>query len=188
MRKSGKPRLACARTSGTQGPHDTLSAGAISAQAIAPLWRFASLALGPGSRSARARALAALARDTRVSCPGRVLAREDPGPRGDIMNALRESCAGSAQVGSTLICAHRWRFRLAIAGRMAHNSRPAPIFGIGGRETGRAPVEGGAHVHWQQISRLRASLPSVGRERSDRRAAQAVPDSCQRLDTVRAGA
>jgi hypothetical protein len=39
------------------------------------------------------------------------------------------------------ICAHRWRFRLAIARRMAHNPRPAPIFGIGGRETGRAPVE-----------------------------------------------
>src|SRR5437588_12592555 len=32
---------------------------------------FAILALGPGSRSPRARALAALARDTRIACPGR---------------------------------------------------------------------------------------------------------------------
>src|SRR5437899_2783215 len=32
---------------------------------------FAYLALGPGSRSARERALAALARDTRIACPGR---------------------------------------------------------------------------------------------------------------------
>src|SRR5947207_9190488 len=32
---------------------------------------FAILALGPGSRSARVRALATLARDTRLACPGR---------------------------------------------------------------------------------------------------------------------
>src|SRR5881392_3457104 len=32
---------------------------------------FAILALGPGSRSARVRALATLARDTRMACPGR---------------------------------------------------------------------------------------------------------------------
>ncbi len=51
---------------------------------------FANLALGPGSRSARERALAALARDTRIACPGRAtpdLIRgakiRDPGPRGE---------------------------------------------------------------------------------------------------------
>src|SRR5438034_6033418 len=62
---------------------------------------FAILALGPGSRSARASALAPLARDTRISCPGRatpdlIRGSEEPGPRGHTM---------TGEVGDLLIIA-----------------------------------------------------------------------------------
>ena len=46
-------------------------------------------------------------------------------------------------------------------------------------------VKGGAHVHGQRISHVRARLPSVGRQGSDRRAAKASPKSCPRLDAIR---
>src|SRR5262245_62441113 len=54
------------------GPRGHLTCGALK-----PMLRFATLALGPGSRSARASALAALARDTRAEHASRARRYDD---------------------------------------------------------------------------------------------------------------
>src|SRR5688572_14590496 len=84
------PLGARARRAGTQGPCDVPLQGVL---------RFASLALDPGSRSTRARALAALARDTlalvsRPSKRARLGARaRRAGPRGRTTCRSKRYCA-----------------------------------------------------------------------------------------------
>src|SRR5262245_23977709 len=101
--------------------------------------------LGPGSRSARASALAALARDTRVSCPGRASVSErrsgTQGPHDDWEIRPMPICDSPALAGGggrPSACGSPRRAMLTplLGLDVGGADHLAPLFGVSGDELG----------------------------------------------------